>query len=108
MLVWIFLPLSLVEPAYLIYRIIEITKDWDTSTADGKDVLVYSFLGAAILAFIVRGLVLISLKLVVDNFGKGLREKVFNLPEIGEDSPLFPRKRNAAKCCGVVCCGPLG
>lgn len=106
LLVWIFLPLSVVEPVFLFYKIAMIIKDWDNSVED--DVLVYSFLGAAILAFIVRVLVLISLKLVVNNFGKGLKDQVFNLPVTGSEPPLFPRKRNTAKCCGIVCCGPLG
>lgn len=107
-LVWIFLPLSCVEPAYLIYRINKVAHNWDKDTQDGKDVLVYSFLGAASLAFIVRVLVVVTLKFVVSNFGKGLKETVFNLPVTGDEPPLFPRKRNTAKFCGIVLRGPLG
>ncbi|KAL9959551.1 hypothetical protein ACROYT_G032882 [Oculina patagonica] len=107
-LVQIFIPFSVVEPAYLIYRISKVASNWDKSIADNKDVLVYSFLGAASLAFIVRVLVLVTLKFVVSNFGKGLKETVFNLPVTGDEPPLFPRKRNTAKCCGIVFCGPLG
>ena len=33
---------------------------------------------------------------------------VFNLPVTGDEPPLFPRKRNTAKCCGIVLRGPLG
>lgn len=107
-LVWIFAPLSLVEPVYLIYKIVTIAQKWDQNISHGKDVLVYSFLGAAAMAFVVRVLVGISFWLVVRNFGKGLKETVFNLPVTGDEPPIFPRKRNTAKCCGVVCCGPLG
>ncbi|KAJ7331212.1 hypothetical protein OS493_019994 [Desmophyllum pertusum] len=107
-LVQIFIPLSLVEPAYLIYRINKVATNWSKNTSDGKDVLAYSFLGAASLAFIVRVLVLITLRFVVNNFGKGLKETVFMLPVTGDQPPLFPRKRNTSKCCGIVLIGPLG
>ena len=33
---------------------------------------------------------------------------VFNLPVTGDESPMFPRKRKTAKCCGIVFCGPFG
>ena len=33
---------------------------------------------------------------------------MFNLPLTGDEPPLFPRKRNTAKCCGIVLRGPLG
>ena len=46
------------------------------------------YLLSAILAFIVRGLVLISLKLVVDNFGKGLREKGKTFVQVAEEGDL--------------------
>lgn len=107
-LVQLFIPLSFVEPCYLIYKIYKVAKSWDKAIADGHDVLVYSFLGAASLAFIVRVLVLVTLNFVVNNFGKGLKEIVFNLPVTGDESPMFPRKRKTAKCCGIVFCGPFG
>ncbi|XP_020625617.1 uncharacterized protein LOC110063004 [Orbicella faveolata] len=47
-LVWIFIPLSFVEPAYLIYRINKVAHNWTEDTKGGKDVLVYSFLGAGV------------------------------------------------------------
>ena len=49
------------------------------------------YLLSAILAFIVRGLVLISLKLVVDNFAKGLKEKGRTFVQVAEEGDL-PRK----------------
>lgn len=107
-LVQLFIPLSFVEPCYLIYKIYKVAKKWDDVTACGKDVLVYSFLGAASLAFIVRVLVLVTLNFVVNNFGKGLKETVFNLPVTGDESPMSPGKRKTAKCCGIVFCGPFG
>lgn len=107
-LVYLFVPLSFVEPAYLIYRIYQVADNLDKDLADGRDVLDYSFLGAASLAFVVRVLVLVALKLVVNNFGKGLKETVFNLPVTGDEPPMFPMKRKTAKCCGIVFCGPLG
>ncbi|XP_068758727.1 uncharacterized protein [Montipora capricornis] len=107
-LVMIFFPMSLLEPAYLFYKIAITIKDWDDKIADGRDVLVYSFFGAAALALIVRVLVLFSLKRVVKNFGHGLKESVFNLPVTGDEPPIFPRKRNTAKCCGIIWRGPLG
>ena len=33
---------------------------------------------------------------------------MFNLPVTGDESPMFPRKRKTAKCCGIVFCGPFG
>ena len=33
---------------------------------------------------------------------------MFNLPVTGDESPMFPRKRKTAKCCGIVLCGPFG
>lgn len=107
-LVYLFIPLSFVEPAYLIYRIDKVANNWDQDIANGQGVLDYSFLGAASLAFVVRVLVLVALKFVVNNFGKGLKETVFNLPVTGDEPPMFPRKRKTAKCCGIVFCGPLG
>ncbi|CAH3112548.1 unnamed protein product [Pocillopora meandrina] len=107
-LVQLFIPLSFVEPCYLIYKIYKVCSLWDKAIAHGQDFLVYSFLGAASLAFIVRVLVLVTLNFVVNNFGKGLKEIVFNLPVTGDESPMFPRKRKTAKCCGIVFCGPFG
>lgn len=107
-LVWIFCPISVVEPAYLIYRTASIINDWKWETAHGNGVLMYSFLGAAVAALLVRALLLYSLRCVVNNFGKGLKEQVFNLPITGEEPPIFPRKRDTAKCCGIIWRGPLG
>ncbi|KAK2571527.1 hypothetical protein P5673_004133 [Acropora cervicornis] len=85
-----------------------IINDWQRETADGNDVLIYSFLGAAVAALLVRALLLYSLRCVVNNFGKGLKEQVFNLPITGEEPPIFPRKRDTAECCGIIWRGPLG
>ncbi|XP_015753758.1 PREDICTED: uncharacterized protein LOC107333455 [Acropora digitifera] len=107
-LVWIFCPISVVEPAYLIYRTASIINDWKGETADGNGVLIYSFLGAAVAALLVRALLLYSLRCVVNNFGKGLKEQVFNLPITGEEPPIFLGKRDTAECCGIIWRGPLG
>ncbi|XP_031570537.1 uncharacterized protein LOC116304889 [Actinia tenebrosa] len=112
-LLFIFIPASLVEPGYISYQIYMIHQDWSAKTKNclhdtGNCNLVFSFFLAAGLALLVRILVLCSLKFVVDNFGKGLRESVYNIPDADHKTPLLPRKRDIAQCCGVVCCGPLG
>lgn len=107
-LVWIFCPISVVEPAYLIYRTASIINGWQRETDGENAVLIYSFLGAAVTALLVRASLLYSLRCVVNNFGKGLKEQVFNLPITGEEPPIFPRKRDTAKCCGIIWRGPLG
>ncbi|XP_067024515.1 uncharacterized protein [Acropora muricata] len=108
LLVWIFCPISVVEPAYLIYRTGMIIHHWEGETAGTNDVLIYSFLGAAVAALLVRALLLYSLRCVVKNFGKGLKEQVFNLPITGEEPPIFLGKRDTAECCGIIWRGPLG
>ncbi|XP_031570536.1 uncharacterized protein LOC116304888 [Actinia tenebrosa] len=124
-LVLVFIPASLVEPGYIIYRLDEDIRNWESNTNgtskgnmtaisassttnNDKDTLIYCFIVVAAIALLVRVLVLIALKFVVDNFGKGLRESVYNLPVSDDQPPLLPRKRDIAKCCGIVCCGPLG
>ncbi|XP_032240747.1 uncharacterized protein LOC5515196 isoform X2 [Nematostella vectensis] len=77
-LVWVFLPWSFLEPGYLIYRTYDIIANWKSQ--DNSNILFYTFFGAAALALIIRVLVLVSLRFVVNNFGQGLREMVFALP----------------------------
>ncbi|KAK3735317.1 hypothetical protein QZH41_018728 [Actinostola sp. cb2023] len=104
----VFIALSFVEPAYIIYWFYNVINKWVSLTnGSSKRVLVYSFVVVATIALLIRVLVIIALKFVVDNFGKGLRESVYNIPD-SEEQSLLARKRDPAKCCGIICCGPLG
>ena len=107
-LVWCFLPLCCAEPVFIGYRITQFAERWSYYTDDNLKKLTYSFIAVAIGAVIIRLLVLLALHLVVKNFGRGLKFRVFQVPPDVNGPPIFPSKRRIKKCCGMVCCGPFG
>ncbi|XP_028397969.1 uncharacterized protein LOC114521671 [Dendronephthya gigantea] len=108
LLVWFFLPLCCAEPVFIVHRFIQFSSRWEHYTSNEMEKLTYSFIAAAIGALFIRFLLLLALYVVVKNFGRGLKFKVFQVPLNANDPSIMPSKRQIKRCCGMVCCGPFG
>ncbi|XP_048741786.1 uncharacterized protein LOC125655506 [Ostrea edulis] len=75
---WIFAFLGLAKPSYYIYQII---REFNRLNEDAKidEIIVYSSLVAGTLALLIWLIIMIELVTVYRNFGKGLRERAFDV-----------------------------
>ncbi|XP_072019298.1 uncharacterized protein [Amphiura filiformis] len=70
---WMFLCTSWMQPAYIVYKLVDLGLDWLGMIS--ATIVVCSFFG-----LILRGSVFAVFILVYRNFGQGLKEKVLNIP----------------------------
>ncbi|XP_062579074.1 uncharacterized protein LOC134240957 [Saccostrea cucullata] len=76
---WVFAFLGLAKPTYYIYQIIQEYQRLDEKDTDKGEILVYSTLVAGTLGLLLWILIMIELKTVYTNFGKGLKERAFDV-----------------------------
>ncbi|XP_022104177.1 uncharacterized protein LOC110986544 [Acanthaster planci] len=85
-LVFIVLAFSLFEPAYIIYKFVDVGMDWKTPT-DNR-LVPAAIIMAGALGLLVRAALCCFLIYVYRNFGRGMREKAYG--KIGGESKASP------------------
>ncbi|CAH1783840.1 unnamed protein product [Owenia fusiformis] len=80
-LIWVFAVLSILTPAYVIYKIVFIYNQDFTAIQSNLKVIEFASLAVGALSLIVRFVLLCELVVVYRNFGKGLKQRAF-----GDDS----------------------
>lgn len=89
-LTWVFFVSSVLEPAYIIYKIVVVAQDFDPNGDFNVQLLNYAIIICSILGLLTRVAVVLCMSKVYSNFGKGLKEKAFGAVTDEETSPIQP------------------
>ncbi|XP_077998080.1 uncharacterized protein LOC144451169 [Glandiceps talaboti] len=76
-LAWIFLITSILEPVYLVYKMIDLGNNWSNFTKHDAMYLAIITIICAVFALVVRVVAVITMVKVYKNFGKGLKEVAY-------------------------------
>ncbi|KAL5013254.1 hypothetical protein ScPMuIL_007524 [Solemya velum] len=88
----VFAVIGLAKPAYYIYKIVKLYIQVFDVNIHVTSTILYSLLTAGALAILVWIIVMLELKTVFNNFGKGLRERAFDLLATEKTSLLTGRR----------------